>query len=219
MIYGIIISDNNGRTILIVENGKKNLIKNLDPNGEKKIDLELIPMFFNSLQRFSTEINMIDFSGFNLQGKNIKINSNTKENITFTCFSSKFLRFDEIQEEFEACILDFINKFRKELKNFVYSGEIKPFRTYNPIIVYKINKCIRNFLKNEERRKKHHEENKISYYKQYFQKIDKKIDLYNIKESGFSIQFLKKELLKALLYEDYEKLEDLVKKIENLVNK
>jgi hypothetical protein len=101
-----------------------------DESRNKHFDIELIPMFISALERFSSEINLKNVPGFELNGSNLSLHS-------FFCFDNYSVIFllrsgTTVNNSFESRIKKHF-KFLFE----VYDNEFRNFRKMSSIYFVK----------------------------------------------------------------------------------
>ena len=131
---GCLLSDKDGKTIALFEVYKDALefyIKKdmKDKSRSDCFDVELIPMYFCALKRFSEEVNIQNVPSINLKGTNIKLHSIFDfDHFTVIFFLNPFVHiksyenlihnyftklYEEYKSEFhdirKSCSLDFVN--------------------------------------------------------------------------------------------------------------
>ncbi|WP_457557631.1 ADP-ribosylation factor-like protein [Candidatus Harpocratesius sp.] len=146
-IYGIMISDSNGRTLLIAETSDNSLKSILNQANNPQFDLELIPMFLNAMSKFAEEINVKNLSSFQIQGGNLQMSSLSRGNITFTVFSNPEFKIELVQDEITVIFDEFFDNYIKYIKEFEKTGNATPFMEFIPTIKEKIELVIKNYIK------------------------------------------------------------------------
>ena len=131
-LYGLIISDMHGKTLLSIETEPDSLNKALNAANNDQFDIELIGMFLNALQKFSQEINIQNLSSFRVQGANLKISSISKKNLTLTLFTSPKVKAGDLKEDFDNLFDLFLSKYEEYIPDFHISGNVSPFIDWIP---------------------------------------------------------------------------------------
>ena len=85
IIYAVLISDTDGKTLIQTEQRPQFLADVLHMN---EANIELIPMFINAILQFSKEINMLDCNDFRLQSKKLKVVCYAERDLICTGFIS-----------------------------------------------------------------------------------------------------------------------------------
>ncbi len=216
LIFGMIISDEHGRSLIFVENGEKALVKVLATEDNPDFDIELVPMFINALYRFSGEINIQGFNGFQLQGKNINVHSIHFENFTLTTFTSPFFNPDAVKDSFIEMFDRFSVRFHSELETFMNTGNATPFDSYTQDFIKDLQKITVEYLKQMDTNV---DEKSLNSYKELYRKLDG-IQLSMVSESlRAKLKNFKLKFIQAILDQDYSTLNDLSKKVNALTIK
>ena len=126
-LYGLIISDMHGKTLISIETEPGSLDRALNAENNDQFDIELIGMFLNALQKFSQEINVQNLSSFRVQGANLKISSISKKDLTLTLFTSPKIEAGDLKEEFDNLFDLFLSKYEKFIPAFNKTGNVSPF--------------------------------------------------------------------------------------------
>lgn len=127
-IFGIIVADQYGNTIIVLENAAKNSDKKgtiksyLSGDDKNLLEIDLISMYFSSLKTFAKQTNIQNISHLEIYGSNIKVqiyflfnkymiivflNSHTELNIKqkkeiINFFEEKFIKYDFEFNNFNA---------------------------------------------------------------------------------------------------------------------
>jgi len=213
LIYGIIISDEHGRSLIIVENGEHALLNALTTEQNPGFDIELVPMFINALYRFSTEINIKGFTGFQLQGRNINVHSLQFNTFTLTCFTSPYFNPELMKDAFIEMFDRFSIRYHSELESFMSTGNATPFQEYKSTFLRDLQYITVEFLKQIDTNV---DEKSMNSYKELYRKLDgiqlsMVSDTLRIKLKDFKLKFIQ-----AILDHDYTTLDDLSKKVNAL---
>ncbi|WP_371803447.1 ADP-ribosylation factor-like protein [Candidatus Lokiarchaeum ossiferum] len=147
LIYGIMISDSNGKTLIVAETKKCSLRDALNKADNPQFDLELIPMFLNAMSKFAEEINVQDLSSFRVQGGNIKMSSLSKKNLTLTIFTHPDLDMEFVKEDFSIMFEDFMHNYEPYLASFMKTGNATKFLDFIPDAVDLIKSIVAKYLK------------------------------------------------------------------------
>ena len=147
LIYGIMISDSNGKTLIVAETKDNSLKDALNKANNPQFDLELIPMFLNAMSKFAEEINVQDLSSFRVQGGNLKMSSLSKKNLTLTIFSHPSIDMDLVKEDFSIMFEDFMHEFEPYLEKFNKTGNATKFLDFIPDAVELIATIVSKYLK------------------------------------------------------------------------
>ena len=216
LIYGIIISDENGRSLVFVENGDDALVNKLTTEDNPGFDIELVPMFINALYRFSGEINIQGFTGFQLQGKNINVHSIHFDNFTLTTFTSPYFNPDAVKDSFIEMFDRFSVRYDSELEDFKRTGNATPFQSYKPSFLKEFLKITVDFFKQLDSNLDKNLEKNMNSYKELYQKLDG-IQLSQVSESlQNKLKNFKLKFIQAILDQDFNTLNDLSKKVNAL---
>ena len=123
-IIGMVIADQYGNTILVVEyeNDKRNnygpIKSYLSEDDKSLLELDLISMFFSSLKVFASQANIKNLSNFQIHGSNIKIQ------IYFILNKFMLILFlnsnTELKARKQTIIIDY---FKDNLAEFEYEFE------------------------------------------------------------------------------------------------
>ena len=214
LIYGMIISDENGRSLIFVENGEKALVNVLTTEDNPGFDIELVPMFINALYRFSGEINIQGFTGFQLQGKNINVHSIHFDNFTLTTFTSPFFNPDLVRDSFLEMFDRFSVRYDEELKTFVRTGNATPFQAYTKSFLQEFQKITVEYLKQIDSNTL--DGKSLNSYKELYRKLDG-IQLSLVSDSlRTKLKDFKLKFIQAILDQDFTTLNDLSKKVDAL---
>ncbi|TFG19142.1 MAG: hypothetical protein EU530_07135 [Promethearchaeota archaeon] len=213
LIYGMIISDENGRSLLFVENGEKALINALATDDNNSFDIELVPMFINALYKFGGEINLQGFTGFQLSGNNINCHSLQFENFTLTTFTSPFFNPETVKDAFIEMFDRFSVRYSTELETFMKTGNATPFQEYKSTFLKDFQNITVEFLKTMD---SNVDEKNMNSYKELYRKLDG-IQLSKVSEGLRSkLKDFKLNFIQAILDQDYNTLNDLSKKVNAL---
>ena len=216
---GALIADKNGILLVkieLFENALERYLLNKLPDDEKitTADLELIPMFICALEKFSTQININDLTGFDLVGSNLKMQIYGYEDYTVTFFMNPDINIKPVDYDVNEYFKNIFNDFHEEFENAIKSGKVD---TLFPLIklgkdwLEELNKSYEDLIFNLEIYDTEQARNLYS-------KID---DLYNSIEIKFSfilekIKKMKITLMKAILEKDFEELKKIAKISQDL---
>ncbi|MHA1452821.1 MAG: GTPase domain-containing protein [Promethearchaeota archaeon] len=213
LIYGMIISDENGRSLTFVENGEGALIKALATDDNGGFDIELVPMFINALYKFGGEINLQGFTGFQLSGNNINCHSIQFDNFTLTTFTSPFFNPESVKDAFIEMFDRFSVRFSAELENFMKTGNATPFQEYKSSFLKDFQKITLEFLKSMD---SNLDEKSMNGYKELYHKLDG-IQLSMVSDGlRNKLKDFKLKFIQAILDQDFSTLNDLSKKVNAL---
>jgi hypothetical protein len=213
LIYGMIISDSNGRSLTQVENGENSLIRALANDDNDSFDIELVPMFINALYKFGGEINLQGFTGFQLQGNNINVHSLQFEEFTLTTFTSPYFNPEIVKDSFIEMFDRFSIRYHDELENFLQTGNATPFQDYNSAFLKDLHKITVDYIKKME---SNVNEKNMNSYKELYKKLDN-IQLSMVSESlREKLKHFKLKFIQAIIDQDLDVLDDLSKKVNAL---
>ncbi|MHA1775416.1 MAG: hypothetical protein DRO88_02180 [Promethearchaeia archaeon] len=197
-IYGIMISDSSGKTLLICETERNSLIDILNRAGNPQFDLELIPMFLNAMSKFAEEINVQELTSFKVQGVNLQMSSITKGDITFTLFSNPKFRIDLIRTEIGAMFNDFLEDNAQAILEFSKTGNATKFQDYNAVLLQKVDGIIKTYLDIENEIAAFSIDEAKRLYKELNQVEEEKLSI----EDQLKVKSLKVKLLETILSEN-----------------
>lgn len=209
----MIISDENGRSLMFVENGEKALVNALATDENSTFDIELVPMFINALYKFGGEINLQGFTGFQLSGNNINCHSLQFDTFTLTTFTSPFFNPETVKDAFIEMFDRFSVRFNTELENFMRTGNATPFQDYKSSFLKDFQNITVEFLKTMD---SNVDEKSMNSYKELYRKLDG-IQLSMVSDGLRSkLKDFKLKFIQAILDQDYSTLNDLSKKVNAL---
>ncbi len=212
-IFGIMISDCNGKTLIVAETEGESLKDALNKANNPQFDLELIPMFLNAMSKFAEEINVQDLSSFRIQGANIKMSSLSKQDLTLTIFSHPDFRIDHSKDDFNRLFDEFLTQFESDIEIFGITGNATRFLEFVPEARNKIISIAEKCLRMEEDLAKFDSDKaKLLYGK-----------LNQIKEEDYSleeqlqIKTLKLKLLETIIAEDSLAYQNIEQEIVSMI--
>ena len=214
-LYGLIISDMYGKTLLSIETEPDSLNKALNATNNDQFDIELIGMFLNALQMFSQEINIQNLSSFRVQGANLKISSISKQNLTLTLFTSPKIEAGDLKEDFDNLFDLFLSKYEKFIPTFHTTGNVSPFIDWIPE-AEGIMKNIINKYKDTKEKAKNFDVEKAKNLYAYLNEVDeKKFKL----EKQLQFRNLKVKLLETIISEDGSKFMEMESELTGYLTK
>ncbi len=197
-LYGIIISDINGKTLLSIETAPNSLDRALNATNNEQFDIELIGMFLNALQKFSQEINVQKLSNFRVQGANLKITSISRKDLTLTLFTAPDVETGNIKEDFDNLFNSFLSKYESYIPQFNKTGNVSPFIKWIPEAKENMNNIIEKYKETITQSASFDKENAQKMYA-YLNKVDdKNFDV----EKQLQLRNLKVKLLETMIAED-----------------
>jgi len=213
---GFLIADRNGRTLTSTEvyKGAFGLFLKYEDDLEKRNELDLIPMFISALEKFAEEINIKDLPGFKLEGSNLKIHTVKYDICTFCLFMRTDVNFETVKEYifdwFDNLMETHKSKIEMSIQsgNMLYSNSLRDdTKKWLDNLTQKYNKLILNI-----------EVYDFEQVKKLYQTLD---DLYTKTDFKFSIilekiKKLKIDLMEASMDNNFHKVKDIVKKINEL---
>ncbi|MFX1281744.1 MAG: hypothetical protein ACFFA3_20515 [Promethearchaeota archaeon] len=150
-IIGIIIADQFGNTIMVVEYEKKpgedygSIKSYLSENSKSFLELDLISMYFSSFKTFASQTNIQDLSNLEIHGSNIKVQLYFPfENYMIIIFLNS--KVDLSLEEKERIInyfKDILIRYRFEFQHFNASNSrqtLKILQNKGRLFLKKLNK-------------------------------------------------------------------------------
>jgi len=219
LFIGFFISDENGRTILIIELYKGVLNEYLsEPKlqefQKRSMNIELIPMFISALQKFSKEINIKSLSGFILKGINLKMQIIIFGKYTVTFFINPNIYLKPIEYKIKNYFLELFDDYEVQLEHFKDSGSLlKDTEIKEKCLKWmkKMNQEYRDLIMKLE--SYDHRQGKILY-----NNLDHLQDQLNIEISVLTekIKTLKVNLLKAILNKDSIQIKKISEKVQDI---
>ncbi|MHA1489662.1 MAG: ADP-ribosylation factor-like protein [Promethearchaeota archaeon] len=215
---GYMIADKDGRSLLTTELYDGALIsflkkKNEVKNNNSRFDIELIPMFISALEKFSSEVNIQNLSGFNLKGVNLKMQIFSFNKFTVTFFANPNINLKSIEYEISNYFLNFFEKYDKEINIFLKTGSIKD--------IYSLNIIGRKWLEKLNKSYEHMIINLELFDLEHAKALYKELDmLHNEMNLNFSVTLekikkLKVHLMKAILEDNFDDLKVIAKKSQD----
>ncbi len=211
LIYGILISDDNGKTLLSAETRDNSLIDALNRANNPQFDLELIPMFLNAMSKFAEEINVQDLSSFRVQGANLKMSSLSRNRLTMTIFTHPSVRIDYVKEDFSILFDYFLDEYQDLFEFFFKTGNATKFLDFIPKMKRELKKISEQYANLSEEMEKFN----IEEAKKIYAKINQINEANFPLEEQLHLKSIKVRLLEAILAEDiqaYLNIENEVKK-------
>ena len=217
---GFFVANKDGLTLIKVElysgillNFLKSRILN-DEKSEIKFDLDLIPMFISALEKFAQELNIQNLSGFNLKGINLKMQIYCFDQYTAILFSNPSVNFKNIDYKINKYFNELFVSHNREFNMSIQSGDFSNLtvieeeganwlknlnKTYEDII-FSLDSC------------------DIECGENLYNSLD---DFQNEVNFEFSmiiekIKKLKIDLMNAILTENFEEIQKLIKIAQNL---
>jgi len=200
-LYGLIISDMHGKTLLTIETEPGSLDKALNSSKNEQFDIELIGMFLNALQKFSQEINVQNLSSFRVQGGNLKITSISRKNLTLTLFTAPEVEAGNIKEDFDNLFDSFLAKYEDYIPTFHTTGNVSPFVKWIPEAKEKITSIIEKYKENKGKAEIFDAKKAKKVYAYLNEVDDKEFKL----EKQLHLKNLKVKLLETIISEDSSK--------------
>lgn len=217
-VLGFMISDKNGKILILIENEKdiiENFFKrNLEGKIEGDFSIELIPMFFSALEKFSSQFNFKDISKLNFEGMFINIQLFQFESFNITFFFNPDINLNPLKEEISMYFKEFFRIYHKELeianKNFFINATPK----LNKVLAdwhQEINARCEKMLINLELFD-------FEKAKKIYADLDEIFDEMNLKHklTVKKIKELKLNLIKAILNQDHHDINIIFQKIRDL---
>ncbi|MHA1720493.1 MAG: GTPase domain-containing protein [Promethearchaeota archaeon] len=213
-LYGIIISDMNGKTLLTIETEPDSLNSALNAANNEKFDIELIGMFLNALQKFSKEINVQNLSSFRVQGANLKITSISRKNLTLTLFTSPKIDTGDIKEDFDNLFDSFLSKYQSFLPSFNTTGNVSPFLKWIPEAKENMKNIIEKYKKTELETMNFDNKRAKKIYSFLNEVDDKNFEL----EKQLQFKNLKVKLLETIISENVSAFKNIEEELGNFVD-
>ena len=214
---GALVSDKYGKLLVKFEIDENLLDSSLGHNFplEKevaKFEIELIPMFISALEKFSSEININDLTGFGLEGSNLKMQIYSYDDYTVIFFLNPNINLEPVNSRINKYFENLFRKYENEFDVAKNSGNIDilfPIKGLGRKWLKELNNIYTEMIINFEIYD-------IQHAKILYSKFD---DLYSKVESDLSvilekIKKLKVNLVKSILEKDF----DEIKKIAKLAN-
>ena len=212
---GFMVADKDGKTLITIEVYDGIFGEVLKPEGgEMQPDHELIPMFICALEKFSTEINIQNLSGFHLKGTNIMMETFRFELVTITVFMNADTNINSVREQVSAWFTQFFKKNEKEFQHSIITGEVTKLNELNEIGGKWLNELNQNY-------KKMAINLDIYDFRQatdLYEKIEAMTKERNINHSMLiqKIKTIKNDLLNAMYNENFGEIRKLAKIASNL---
>ncbi len=208
-IFGFIISDGNGKTLMNISATGSSLKKTVENESSPDLDLELIPMFINALQHFSNEINVKELKDFNIRGKNLKLTSLKKDKLTMTIFLDPDLQFNIVRQDFDNLFELFIKTYSQDLEDFEKSGNATPFMAFKPVATKNLLMINREYEHYSENYEEFNEQNAQDLY----ERLDS-LDQNNLSDKKrIQIKDMKVKLLEAIVSKNAVRFQKIKKDI------
>ena len=178
------------------------------------MDLELIPMFISALEKFSSEINIQNLSGFKLKGTNIKMQTYRYDLVTTTFFMNANTNIKSVIDEINDWFENLLKKNEKEFERSIYSGDVS--------WLVQLSNEGRKWLDGLNQKYKEMAINlDIFDFRQatdLYEKLENISANINVKYSIFiqKIKNLKNNLLKAVYEEKFQDIRNIAKNIRDL---
>lgn len=197
-LYGIIISDLNGKTLLSIESEPDSLNNALNVTNNNQFDIELIGMFLNALQKFSQEINVQKLENFRIKGANLKITSISRKDLTLTIFTAPEVETENIKEDFDSLFDSFLTKYESYIPKFNKTGNVSPFINWIPEAKENMNNIIKKYKKTLTESASFDKEKAKKMYAYLNEVDDKNFDV----EKQLQLRNFKVKLLETIIAED-----------------
>jgi len=216
---GFTVTDKNGKVVLISEvfdGAIDQIIKENNPKDKinEDIDIELIPLFFCALEKFSSQFNFQDITGINLKGNivNMEIFDYDKYNVVL--FLNPDINIKPLEYKIKDFFSNLFKKYGEKLHKSLLLAETNAFSEVNEFAnkwLEEINKYCENKLNNSEIFDFDHS---INFYRE----LEDIHEIVNLKHeiSLEKVKKLKIDLTKAILEEDIELIKIISKKIQEL---
>lgn len=212
---GFMIADKDGKTAIATEVFEGAFKLCLKPEYEEHFaDPELIPMFISALEKFSSEINIKNLSGFKLRGSNIMMHTFHYDLFTVTLFMNTDINLkpfkDEINQWFDALFI----KYKFEFEKSLYIGDVSKLeqvKSEGRLWLNQLNQKYEEMAINLN----------IFDFKQatdFYEKMQNKSRDYQFKYSIFTkkMQKLKEDFMKAFYEENFTEIKQIAKNITQL---
>ena len=217
---GFFVANKDGLTIMAVElyNGiLLNYLKSRILNEEKievKFDLDLIPMFVSALEKFAQELNIQNLSGFSLKGTNLKMQIFGFDQFTVTLFSNPSVNVKNIDYKINNYFNELFDNYNDEFNISIQSGY---FSNLTVIIENGVN-WLKDLNKLYEHKIFSLDSCDIECGENFYNTLD---DFQNEVNFEFSmiiekIKKLKIDLMNAILTENFEEIQKLIKIAQDL---
>ncbi|MHA1281409.1 MAG: GTPase domain-containing protein [Promethearchaeota archaeon] len=212
---GGFIADKDGRTLLFFEAYEGALEEHLI-NSEDNVntDIELIPMFISALEKFSQEINIKDLSGFSLRGSNLKMQIFGFDKLTTTIFINSNISIKPIEKRIFDFLSQIFEKYRKDFNRALKLGDVSTLTECKMELdkwIKDLNNSCKDLIMNYEifdftraRKLYHNLEN-------LYEQLNTELTVALEKVKKFKI-----DLMKAILNEDYKKINEISEKAQQL---
>lgn len=177
-------------------------------------DIDLIPMFISALEKFSQEIHIKNFSGFNLMGSNLKMQIFDFGRFTVTVFSNPNINLKSIQYQIKNYFIELFKKYGEMLKKALKTGnvdEIAVLENVGKEWLKKMNESYEHMVINLELFDINHAKKLYEDLERIHQEIDQEISLTLDK-----IKNLKVRMMKAVISEDLESVKEIAKSAQDL---
>ncbi len=217
---GFFVANKDGLTLMTVElyNGiLLNYLKSRILNEEKievKFNVDLIPIFISALEKFAQELNIQNLSGFSLKGTNLKMQIFCFDQFTVTLFSNLSVNVKNIGYKINNYFNELFDNYNVEFNISNQSGDIsnltvikedcmnwlKELNKFYEDIIFSLDYC------------------DIECGENFYNTLD---DFQNEVNFEFSlikekIKKLKINLMNAILTENFEEIQKLIKIAQDL---
>jgi hypothetical protein len=126
---GYFISDKDGKvwyTVELYEGAlKKYILANPDVNRAQPLNIDLIPLFITALEKFSSEINIKDLSGFSLMGNNLKMQIYDMTKYTVTIFMNPNINIKSIEYKLQDYFINLFRKYERTFDKAIQTGMVE----------------------------------------------------------------------------------------------
>jgi len=217
---GFFVANKDGLTLMDVElyNGiLLNYLKSRALNKENievKFETDLIPMFISALEKFAQELNIQNLSGFSLKGTNLKLQIFSFDQYTVTLFSNPSVNVKNIDYKINNYFNELFDNYHLEFNTSIQSGDFSNLKIIKEDGV--------NWLKELNKSYEHIifslDSCDIECGENFYNTLD---DFQNEVNFEFSlitekIKKLKIDLMNAILMENFEEIQRLIKIAQDL---
>jgi len=214
-LIGFMVADRDGRTLMTTELYDDIFREVLNSkNNDLYMDYDLIPMFICALEKFSSELNIRDLSGFKLKGSNIKMQTYRYDLVTITLFMSGTTNIRPIKDRIKDGFDNFIKKYEKEFESCILSSEVSK--------LVELSEVGRKWLKNLNQKYQKLAVNlEIFDFRQATDLYEKLEDIsknVNVKYSTLiqKVKTIKTNLMNAVYNENFKEIRDIASTVHNL---
>ncbi len=214
---GFFIANKDGLTLVSVElfDGAFKLFLRGEVGGENSsFDVQLIPMFISALEKFSSEINIKDLSGFNLMGSNLKMQIFTFKDYTVTVFTNPNINMLSVKNKIENFFFEMFEKYKEDFIEFTQTGLISGFVKLEQVgrkWLEELNKSYNHMIVNLEFYDVEHAKNLYSELNE-IQRIIREDFTHSLEK----VKNLKFNLMRSILQENFDEIKALAKETNQL---